>query len=181
MQPTSRGFWSQALACWNWKCALLSATARSLVYMAAMARGTSHGRLAIVLVEVAYVTLTAGLYAGLQQRALSIRNKLIGDLTIVLAVPSLAQTMDWLVHRATGAAAPAKATLAVCLFTLVSALFHLHVMRRGAFLTGRSGRTLTDDFRRIPSLAAGFALKPYSVPRAIAAHDENELDNEAAA
>src|SRR5580658_9856650 len=56
----------QAFTCWNWKCALLSATARSLVYLAAMARTGLHGGGAVVLVEIAYVTLTAGVYAGMQ-------------------------------------------------------------------------------------------------------------------
>lgn len=147
------------IACWNWKCALLSATVRSLVYLAAMARTGFHGRLAVVLVEVAYVTLTAGLYAGWQQKALSFRSRLLGNATIAGGVPAFSQWMDWLAHRASGAAAPARATVVVCIFTAVSALFHLYVMRRGVFLTGR-GRSLFDDFRSVPHLVAGFVLKP---------------------
>jgi hypothetical protein len=64
----------------------------------------------------------------------------------------MAQLCDWLAHRAVGPAAPPRALVAVCAFTLISALFHLHVMRRGVFLTGVAGRTLADDFRRIPGL-----------------------------
>jgi len=167
MNPHSRTpFLAQAFACWNWKCALLSTAARSTVYLVAMMRaGHVHGFLSagvpVVLVEVVYVTLTAGLYAGLQQRALSFRSRPLGNLTVVIGVPALAQVLDWLVHRAVGAPAPAKATLAVCVFAAVSALFHLHVMRRGAFLTGHCGRTLTDDFRRMPGLVAGFATRPF--------------------
>jgi hypothetical protein len=151
---------AQAVACWNWKCALMSGAARSLVYLAAMARTGVRGGLLIVLVEMIYVSLTAGLYAGLQQRALSFRSRPIGNLTIVVGVPMLAQILDWLTHRAIGAAAPGRATLAVCVFAVVSALFHLHVMRNGAFLTGHTGRSLLDDFRRIPRLATGFVLAP---------------------
>lgn len=150
---------AKAFACWNWKCALLSATIRSLVYLTAMAHTGFHGRLAVVLVEVAYVSLTAGLYAGLQQKALAFRSQLLGNVAIAGGVPALAQFFDWLIHRTVGAAAPARATFAVCIFTAVSALFHLYVMRRGVFLTG-CGRSLLDDFRRIPHLIAGFVLKP---------------------
>jgi len=153
---------ARALACWNWKCALLSATARSLVYLVSLARTGASGGACIVLVEIVYVTLTAGLYAGLQQRALQFRSRLLGNLTVVLGVPLLAQAFDWLAHRAAGAPAPAKATVAVCIFAAVSALFHLHVMRRGAFLTGRHGRTLRDDFRRMPRLILAFVLVPVS-------------------
>jgi hypothetical protein len=153
-------FFAQAFACWNWKCALMSAAARSMVYLAAMTRSGLKGGLSIVLVEMAYVTLTSGLYAGLQQRALGFGSRLLGNLTVVFGVPGLAQILDWITHRAAGAAAPGRATLAVCVFATVSALFHLHVMRRGAFLTGRKGRSLVDDFRRIPRLTAGFVLAP---------------------
>lgn len=162
MQPKS---WTplQTVACWNWKCALLSATVRSLVYLAAMARSGAHGRLAMVAVEMAYVTLTAGLYAGMQQRALALRARFLGNLLIVVGVPGLAQFLDWQTHRAVGPAAPHRAILAASIFTLVSALFHLHVMRRGVFLTGHAGRTLADDFRRMPRLVLDFGLRPYAL------------------
>ena len=167
MQPASRSaFFAQALSCWNWKCALLSAGVRSIVYLAAMARTHSHGMLAVVMVEIMYVTMTAGIYAGLQQKALGIRSRLLGNPTVAVAVPGLAQFFDWLAHRATGATAPTKSFLAVCIFTIFSALFHLYVMRRGGFLSGR-GLSLSDDFRRVPRLIAGFVLAPVAVYSAL--------------
>jgi hypothetical protein len=147
-------------SCWNWKCALMSATVRSCVYLAAMAHGGAHSRLAVAAVEMAYVTLTAGFYAGLQQQALGLRSRILGDLTIVIGVPGFSMTLDWFVHHITGATAGGRATLAVCLFALVSALFHLYVMRRGVFLTGHQSRSLAEDFRRIPRLAASFVAAP---------------------
>jgi hypothetical protein len=163
---------------WNWKCALLSATARSLVYLAAMARHGAHGRQAVVLVEIAYVTLTAGLYAGMQQRALGLRSRLLGNAIIVLGVPGLAQALDWLAHRAVDATPPARATLAVSLFAALSALFHLHVMRNGVFLTGR-GRSILDDFRRMPRMVAGFVLRPAALFAALAPRPAGAVESEA--
>jgi hypothetical protein len=160
--PQNNRFWPRRLEhvfdCWNWKCALMSATARSLLYLAAMARENGRASAAIFLVEIGYVTLTAGLYAGLQQRALGLRSRLAGNLTIVIGVPALSQGLDWLAHRAVGASAPAKANLAVCIFATLTAFFHLYVMRRGAFLTGGDGGSLKNDFRRMPILVAGFVL-----------------------
>jgi len=156
LQPV---FLRQALSCWNWKCALLSATVRSLVYLTAMLHTGQRGRFAVVLVEIVYVTLTAGVYAGMQQRALQLHPRVLGNLAIVAGVPGLAQTLDWLIHRLTGAVATPRATFVVCVFALLSALFHLHVMRNGAFLTGH-GRSLASDFRRMPRLIAGFVMKP---------------------
>jgi hypothetical protein len=154
----TRAFLAQALACWNWKCALLSATVRSSVYVAALAHDRLHSAPALVGVEIAYVSLTAGLWAGLQQRALGLRSRTLGNLAIVVGVPGLSQVFDWLAHRAVGPAAPPRALVALCIFTLVSALFHLHVMRRGVFLTGPKGRSLRDDFRRMPQMVAGFVM-----------------------
>jgi len=169
----------QAYSCWNWKCALLSATARSLVYLAAMAHAGRHGRVAVVLVEIVYVALTAGIYAGMQQRALGLRARWLGNLIVVLGVPGLAQMLDWTVHRLAGAAVTGKATLAVSLFAALSALFHLYVMRKGVFLTG-TGRSLLDDFRRIPRLVAGFVASPVVVFVALTARLVRAAESEAA-
>ncbi len=178
MQTNSRAvLYVQALSCWNWKCALLSATARSLVYLVAMARTGSHSKLAVVLVEVAYVTLTAGLYASMQQRALGFRSRMLGSLTVAIGVPALAQMLDWLAHRAVGAPVPAKSFLAVCIFSGVSALFHLYVMRRGVFISGH-GRSLFDDFRRIPRLFAGFVLRPIAVFSSLPGRLERSIESE---
>ncbi len=174
-QPPLR---AQVLACWNWKCALLSATARSLVYLAALARSRPHGRLSIILVEIAYTALTAGIYAGLQQRALASRSRALGNLTIALGVPALAQVIDWFVHRFVGAAVPLRAMVAVSIFAFVSALFHLYVMRRGVFLSGR-GQSLGGDFRRIPRLIAGFLMAPVTLLMSLAGRSEVAAETEA--
>ncbi len=168
MQSAGRtAFLMQALSCWNWKCALLSATARSLVYLAAVARTGFRGGLALIVVEVAYVTLTSGLYAGLQQKALGFPSRWLGNVIIAFAVPGLSQLLDWLAHRAAGETAPARATFAVCLFTAISALFHLYVMRRGVFLTGRD-LSLFDDFRRVPRLIADSVVRHAAIISSLA-------------
>lgn len=146
----------------------MSATARSVVYLAAMSRKSFAGSLAVVLVEIAYVSLTAGIYAGMQQRALGLRSRLMGNLIITVGVPGLAQLLDWAAHQVSGAAVTGKATFAVCVFAVLSALFHLHVMREGAFLTG-TGHSLADDFRRMPRIIAGFVLRPVVLLRRIGA------------
>jgi hypothetical protein len=175
----AQGILSRVISYWNWKCALMSATVRSIVYLAALAHTGRRGCLSIVLVEMAYVALTAGIYAGMQQKALSLRNRLIGNLIVVCGVPSLAQLLDWLAHRAAGAAVPGRATLAVCIFTTLSALFHLHVMRRGAFLTNHCGGSLIEDFCHMPRLIAGFMVAPVVFLSALAARLNRGIESEA--
>jgi hypothetical protein len=169
---------AQALACWNWKCALLSATARSIVYLVTMMHSGPHSRLTVVLVEVGYVTLTAGIYAGMQQKALGLRSRALGNIIIVVGVPGVAQVLDWWAHRVAGAPVTGTATIAVCIFAAISALFHLHVMRNGAFLCGY-GQSLLDDFRRMPRLVAGFVLKPLAFLATLGARSPAEAETEA--
>jgi len=149
-----------ALCNWNWKCALMSAAARSFVCLVAMLHAGLRGGVAAMLVELVYVTLTAGVYAGMQQRALALRCRALGNLIVVAGVPGLAQALDWLVHRVSGAPVSGGVLTAVSMFTAVSALFHLHVMRNGVFLSGH-GRSLLNDLRQIPGLVAGFVLRPF--------------------
>lgn len=169
----------RTLSCWNWKCALLSATVRSLIYLVAMLHPGTHDRLAVLVVEMGYVTLTAGLWAGLQQRALAWRAKRWGNLVIVVVVPGCSQLLDYLAHGAAGAAAPARALLAAGTFTLLSALFHLYIMRRGVFLAG-TGCSLAEDFRRLPRLLAGLALRPLTPLSASALKLVRSMEQEAA-
>ena len=90
----------------------------------------------------------------MQQRALLLRSRQLGNLVVAIGVPGLAQVLDWMIHHLTGAAAPARATIAVSILAGISALFHLHVMRNGVFLTG-NGRSIFDDFRRTPLAGCG--------------------------
>ena len=158
---------------------MLSATARSLVYLAALTRSGRQGRLSIVLVEIAYVALTAGIYAAMQQRALGLRSRLLGNAIVAFGVPALAQGLDWLAHRAAGEPAPPRAIVAVSVFAAFSALFHLFIMRRGALLTG-CGRSLFDDMRRMPRLVASFLVAPVALIVPLPMRSESAAESEAA-
>jgi hypothetical protein len=178
--PTGRSpLLRQVFTCWNWKCALLSATARSIVYLAALARSGPHGRLSILAVEIAYVSLSAGLYAGLQQRALALRSRALGNVIIAVGVPILAQLLDWSAHRAVGAAVPLRATVAVSAFAVLSALLHLYIMRQGVLLSG-CGRSLADDFRRIPGLVVRLVSAPYLLSSSWLRRPDRTAESEAA-
>jgi hypothetical protein len=180
MNPVRRSnIAAQVFSCWNWKCALLSASTRSMVYAAALAHPAHGQRTTVALVEMTYITLTAGFFSGMQQRSLSLRSRALGNFMVAVGVPGLSQMLDWAVHRMAGGA-PARATVAMFLFTFISALFHLHVMRNGVFLTGH-GRSLADDFRRIPRLLAGFVAKPFALAASLGARPAAPLSSDVAA
>ncbi len=136
-------FLKQAFAYWNWKCALMSAAARSLIYLAAMAHNGLHGTLPIVLVEVGYVTLTAGVYAGIQQNALRLPSRVLGNLIVVVGVPGLAQVLDWFAHRLTHTAATGGTTVAVSFFAVLPRSFTCTSCATAAFSPVRAARCWT--------------------------------------
>jgi hypothetical protein len=53
-------------------------------------------------------------------------------------------------------------------------------MRRGVFLTGNRGRSLIDDFRRMPRLVAGFVAVPVVLLAALPGRFARAVESEAA-
>jgi hypothetical protein len=143
-----------------------------------MAHRGHAGWSGVILVEMGYVTLTSGVYAALQQRAIRIRSRVLGSLTVALGVPGLAQLLDWTAHRITSTAVAGRVTFSVCLFALISAVFHLHLMRKGMLLAG-SGRSLVDDLHGIAKLILRAFLRPFAFAGAIPSPAEG-LESDAA-
>jgi len=44
--------------------------------------------------------------------------------------------------------------------TLLSAMFHWHVMQNGAMLVGKNSRSFTEDMKQMPRLIATFVWDP---------------------
>jgi len=78
----------------------------------------------------------------------------------VLAIPLGSLAADsalhlWLDHgnmRALG--------IGALIATLVSAMFHWHVMQNGAMLVGENSRSFIDDMKQMPRLVASFVWDP---------------------
>lgn len=151
---------------------------RSFVYLLTTMKHGWHSELHAIAAEMFYVALTAGIYAALQQGALDVRPRWLSNLLIVLAVPVLSQTVEYTVHAAAGTPNLKTATISILSFGLISAMFHLHVMRKGAMLVGSKSRPFSDDLKRMPALVASFLAAPV-----IAAIDvtRRQLENDEAA
>lgn len=151
------------LRCWNWKAALLSVTMRSVALFCFVDHGAGDRLQAALhagLVEAAHVSLTAGVYASLQQRSLGVRPRWLGNVLIVAGVPMGAQAVDYLLQKAAGTPHMQAASLGMVGWGLLSALFHLHLMRHGSMLVGEGAGTLRSDLRRMPRLVVLFVAAP---------------------
>lgn len=155
-----RNAWLFPLTHWNWKAALITAVCRAGACMAALWHSPLYAREHFGAVEAAYVLLTAGVFSAWQQQALDVKPRKLAWAIVVLAIPLGSLAGDsalhlWLDHgnmRALG--------IGALIITVVSAMFHWHIMQNGAMLVGRNSRSFTDDMKRMPHLTASFICEP---------------------
>lgn len=128
--------------------------------MAALWHSPLHAREHFGAVEACYVLLTAGVFSAWQQQALDLRPRRLAWTVVVLAVPLGSLAADsalhlWLDHgnmRALG--------IGALIVTVISAMFHWHVMQNGAMIVGENSRSFIDDMKRMPRLVATFVSYP---------------------
>ena len=128
--------------------------------MAALWHSPLHAREHFGAVEAAYVLLTSGIFSAWQQQALDVKPRRLSWVIVVLVIPLGSLAADSALHvwldqdnmRALG--------IGALIGTLVSAMFHWHVMRNGAMLVGERGRSLADDLKQMPRLIATFVWNP---------------------
>lgn len=140
--------------------ALIAAIFRAVACMAALWHSPLHAREHFGAVEAAYVLLTAGIFSAWQQQALEVKPRRLSWAIVVLAVPLGSLAGDsalhlWLDHgnmRALG--------IGALMVTLISAMFHWHVLQNGAMLVGKNSRSFTNDMKQMPRLIATFVWNP---------------------
>jgi hypothetical protein len=145
---------------WNWKAALLSAVFRAGACIAALRHTQMHARQHFGMVEAAYVLLTSGSWAALQQQSLGLRTKKHGWLACVMVIPLSSLSADAVLHLWLDEGNMRALGVSALIFTLVSAMFHWHVMQNGAMLVGEQSRSLWTDLKQMPRLVASFVMVP---------------------
>lgn len=120
-----------------------------------------HSSFYAVASEMLYVALTAGIYSAMQQGALDLKPRWLSNGLIVIGVPAFSQTVEYMIHAAAGTPNLKAATISILCFGLISATFHLYIMRRGAMLVGEKSRPFSDDLKRMPILVGSFLAAPF--------------------
>lgn len=145
---------------WNWKAALVTAVLRGAACVAGLRHMEMHARQHFGMVEAIYVLLTAGLFSAWQQQSLRVKPKQIGWLACVVVVPLTSLGLDALLHLRLDHGNMRALGVAALVFTVVSAMFHWHVMQNGALLVGKESRPLLSDLKALPGLAVSFVQAP---------------------
>lgn len=150
---------------WNWKSAAIAAVLRAGACVAALRNVDPHARRHFGIVEAIFVLVTSGFFSALQQQSLSVKSRRLGWLLCVITIPLASLTADSLLHLWLDSGN--MRTLGVCalIFTIVSAMFHWHVMQNGALLVGHGSRSFWNDLKRMPRLVASFVAIPFALLR----------------
>jgi len=143
---------------WNWKSALFAAINRGTIFfIATMKRGRLEMSVA-VLVEILFSCATAGIYAAFTQAMRFARPEWLGACVVALVIPAALYGVDYFAHVWTGMHHVRPAVTFATGLSVVSTLFNLFIMRRGAMVVGEGSQPLWRDLIRIPLLIVQFVI-----------------------
>lgn len=128
--------------------------------MAALQHVRPHAREHFSIVEMGYVLLTAGIFSAWQQQALGIKPRYLAWLVVVMIVPLTSLGADAVAHSLLDHVNAHALGIGALIFTLISAMFHWHVMENGVMIVGEESRTFMSDMKRLPGLVLSFVIAP---------------------
>ena len=117
-----------------------------------------------MIAEFLYRALTAGFYGAISQQFRRVTPAWRGTLGAIVLVPAFSHLIEFCIHSLRGTPNLKRSIAASVAFSLLSVLFNLHIMRNGAIIVGREGRSFADDMRAMPGLILSFLLL---LPRAL--------------
>lgn len=175
----------QIVTRWNWKTAVMGAIVRSMFYLVvySISRQAWQATLTAVLVEFAFRFFTTGL-AGAAVQSFRKATPVWQSMVIVsIVLPAFSHTVEFVTHFAQeryfadvfaaseNGIARQRAFAISVLFSVISVLFNLYAMRRGALLVGAHEETkpFVTDMKSMPRLVAQFTS---FLPSMIAGHIE---------
>jgi hypothetical protein len=143
---------------WNWKSALFGAFNRGTIFLVAtMKRGRVEMSVA-VLVEILFTCATAGIYAAFTQAIRFAEPEWLGACVVAVMIPGALYGVDYFAHVWTGMHNVRPAVGVATVLSVVSTLFNLFIMRRGALVVGEGSQPLWRDLIRIPGLIVQFLI-----------------------
>lgn len=162
---------AQVFTRWNWKAALLGALLRASFYFVVFRASKENWivTLTAVMVELAFRFLTSGISGSLVQSFRRAQPIWLATLIVSISLPIFSHSVEFLSHytqekyfstifAASENNARQKAFAISVLFSVLSALFNLFIMRQGVLLVGADEETKSfiEDLKSIPRLVVEF-------------------------
>lgn len=162
---------AQVITRWNWKAALLGAMLRASFYFTVYKASKENWAVTLtaVLVELSFRFITSGISGALVQSFRRAQPIWLATLIVSISLPVFSHTIEFITHygqeKYFSSVFPASennsrqiAFAVSVLFSVMSALFNLFMMRHGVLLVGagRETKTFWNDLKMIPSLVLEF-------------------------
>jgi len=162
---------AQIITRWNWKAALLGALLRASFYVTVYKASRENWRAAAAaaLVEFSFRFLTSGASGALVQSFRRATPAWLATLIVTLSLPTISHSIEYFTHYAQeryfSEIFPAStnnsrqiAFAVSVLFSVISAMFNLFIMRHGVLLVGAGpeSKSLWSDIKRFPLLIVTF-------------------------
>lgn len=152
---------------WNWKSAVLSALTRgTLFFFANLGAGVSAA-IGAMSIEAAFYITVAGFYGSATEAFRKARPAWLATAVMMIVMPSLNHSLEFALHWASGTQKLTTSIIASVVFSMLSAVFNLFAMQRGAFIVGAERQSLLDDFRQLPQIVFDFLT---FIPRSLMAN-----------
>ena len=162
---------AQVITRWNWKSALLGALLRASFYFSVYKAAKENWTviLSAVLVEFSFRFFTSGISGALVQSFRRATPAWLATLIVTVSLPIFSHTVEYVAHYTQetyfSSVLPASennsrriAFAVSVLFSVLSAMFNLFMMRHGVLLVGAGAetKTLWSDLKMIPLLVFEF-------------------------
>jgi len=152
---------------WNWKSAVLSALTRgALFFFANLSAGVSAA-IGAMSIEAAFYITVAGFYGSATEAFRKARPAWLATAMMMIVMPTINHSLEFLLHWSSGTKKLTTSIIASVVFSMLSAVFNLFAMQRGAFIVGDGRQSLLDDFRQLPQIISDFLT---FIPRALLAN-----------
>jgi len=164
---------AQIITRWNWKSALVGAILRASFYFTVYKASKENWvvTMTAVFVELGFRFITSGISGSIVQSFRRARPIWLATLIVTITLPLFSHTIEYITHyaqenyfntifAASENQARQKAFAISVMFSILSALFNLFVMRHGVMLVGagEESKSLGQDLKRIPLLIVEFVV-----------------------
>ncbi len=141
---------------WNYKAAVLSSAVRGCLFFAANTGAGLDAAYSAATTEVLLRLATSGFYGALTQSFRRVEPAWAATLSAMLLLPTVAHSLELLVHWMRGTPALAVSIAISIAFTTVSTAFNLFAMRHGVLVVGERGCSIWHDLTAMPRLVTLF-------------------------
>jgi hypothetical protein len=147
---------------WNWKAAALSGIMRGLIYFFTHISLGWRAALSAMSLEFLFRVFNSGATSSVSQAFRTAQPHWLANTIVMIGFPAYAHTFEYILHTINGDRNVNKSIVVSIIFSALSAIFNLHVMRRGTLLVkDTEQKSFWSDLKQMPVIFFEFFGYPF--------------------